>query len=230
MTPIQRVDEFIEEQTHHRYDVLDDQSALIIKHIRSDGLKAVPRITEITEEYDPTRSSGKRGHEGERFDAAWMLVSSLDNSVIRLRATEEGRRAIDALERSVVRMRAAGYEQKDQDDRKNHVRLEFAIRDLKDAKGINWRDTSIKHTFRIEYEIILSDAELLEFSNFLAANYPEYPSWSESKLIKDKTQINEAGNPLRLSILTKPERYYEVYSELKKQNENQSSRHSRQRG
>lgn len=216
MTPAQRVDEYSEEEAHHSYDTLDDYFILLDKYIRRDGLKAVPRITEIIEKYDPTRSSGKRGRKCERFDAAWMLLNSLDGHAVRLRASEEGRRAIDALERSVERMRAAGYGKKDQDDWEQNGRFNGAVRNIKSAKGINWRDDSIKHTFRIEYEIILSDDELIEFSNFLATNHPEHPAWSEAQLIKDKTQINEAGNPLQLDVLTKPERYYEAYSEFKK--------------
>jgi len=215
MTPTQRIDEYAEEQEHHN-DTLDDYFILVDKYIKLDGLKAVPRLTEIIDEYDPTRSSGKSGRKGERFDAAWALLDSLDTQVIRLRASDEGKRAIDALERSVERMRAAGYGKKHQDGWERHGRFNGVMRKIESAKGINQRDNFIKHTFRLEYEIIFSNAELLEFSNFLVANYPEYPGWSETKRIKDKTQINAAGNPLQTSILTKPERYYEAYTEFKK--------------
>jgi hypothetical protein len=196
MTPAQCVDEYAEEHAHHKYDVLDEQGDLIEEYIRRDGLKAVPRIIEIIDEYDPTRSLGKRGGKGERFDAAWMLLGMLDGHIVRLRASEEGRRALDALERSVERMRAAGYGKKDQHGWEKHGRFEGVVDLLKEAKGINSIDTSIKETFRLEYKIILSDEELLEFSNFLVANYPEHPSWSETDYIRDYTQINAAGNPL----------------------------------
>ena len=215
MTPAQRVDEFAEERIHHRYDVLDDQSALINKYIRSDGLKAVPRIIEIIDEYDPTRSSGKRGHKGERFDAALGRISSLDNSVIRLRATEEGRRAISALERAFERMRAAG-ENKNQHDYDWRGRLNGVKEEIRNSEGINLRDDWIRETFQIKYEIILTDAELLEFSNFLVASDPTYPSWSGLELVKDSTRINAVGSPMRFLILEKPERYYEAYQEFKK--------------
>lgn len=218
MTPAQRVDEYAEEQINHKYDVLDDQSALINKYIRRDGLKAVPRIIEIIDEYDPTRSSGKRGHKGERFDAAWMIMGSLDNSVVRLRITEEGKRAISALERSIERLEATGYGRKDQDVWERSGRFNGATHVVESAKGVNFRDEFIRNTFKVEYEIILSDAELLEFSNFLAAKYPDYPIWSEAKLIKYKAQSDDAGYPVQLSVLTKPERFYEAYTEYKKTN------------
>ena len=216
MTPAQRVDEYANEQAYHKYDVLDEHSQLIEKYIWLDGLKALPRIVEIVDEYDPTRSSGKRGRKGERFDGAWMLLSDLDVHVVRVRASEEGRRAMDALERAIGRMRAAGFGQQDQHGWERHGRIESVGRLLKRAKGVNSTDRSIKDTLRLKYKIILPDAELIEFSDFLVARYPEYPSWSKTQMIKDETQLNGAGSPVQLDILKKPERFYEAYLEFKK--------------
>lgn len=217
VTPAQRVDEYAEEQAYHKYDFLDEQGRLIEKYIRRDGLAALPRMIEIMDEYDPTRASGKRGHKGERFDAMWMLLSDLDNHVVRLRGSEEGRRAMEALERAIQRMRAAGYGQPDQHEWPQHGRFESAVANLKQAKGINlFTDPAIRDTFRLEYRILLSDEELLAFSNFMAAHYPEYPSWSEMDYIKDYSRINAAGMPVRVHTMKKPERFYEAYWEFKK--------------
>ncbi len=114
ITPAQRVDEIAKEQAYHKYDVLDKQNQLIKKYIRRDELKALPRLIEIIDEYDPTRASGKSGYKGEYFDAAWMTLSDLDSHVVRLRASDEGKQAIEVLERAIGRMRAAGYGKKDQ--------------------------------------------------------------------------------------------------------------------
>jgi hypothetical protein len=46
MTPAQRVDEYAEEQAHHKYDFLDNQGHLIGKYILRDGLAALPRMIE----------------------------------------------------------------------------------------------------------------------------------------------------------------------------------------
>jgi hypothetical protein len=216
MTPAQRVEELAKEDAYHKYDVLDEHGLLIEKYIKRDGLKALPRIIEIMDEYDPTRSSGKRGRKGERFDAMWMLLGSLDRHVVRLRGTEEGRRAMEALERAIGRMRAAGYGQKDQHEWAQHGRFNLAVMNLEEAKGINSADEALRDTFRLEYKIILSDAELLEFSNFLVARYSEYPVWSERNFIKDYTVVNEAGLPLQIYTLKKPDRYCEAYLEFKK--------------
>jgi len=215
MTPAQRVDEYAKEQAYHKYDFLDEQWVLIAKYIRHDGLAALPRMIEIMDEYDPTRASGKSGHKGERFDAMWMLLGDLDNQVVRLRGSEEGRCAMEALDRAIQRMRAAGYGQKDQDEWAKNGRFESAVAHLEEANGINKTDEAIGATFRLEYKILLSDEELLAFSNFLVAHYPEYPSWSEGEDVKGGTRINSAGNQLWVRIMKKPERFSEAYSEFK---------------
>jgi hypothetical protein len=86
---------------------------------------------------------------------------------------------MEALERAINRMRAAGYGQEDQHEWEQHGRFNLALMNLKESKGISLTDQAIRDTFRLEYKILLSDEELLAFSNFMAARYPQYPSWSE---------------------------------------------------
>src|SRR5881227_3294960 len=58
MTPSQRVDEYADEQAYHKYDLLaDHQYELIHKYIVQDGLKALPHMIEIINEYDPAKPS-----------------------------------------------------------------------------------------------------------------------------------------------------------------------------
>ena len=215
LTPAQRVDEYAAEQAYHKYDVLDEHGRLIEKYIRRDGLAALPRIIEVMDEYDPTRAAGKRGRKGERFDAMWMLLGSFDNHVVRLRGSQEGRRAIDALERAIQRMRAAGYGQQEQHDWERHGRFALAVMGLEEARGINLTDRALRDTFRLEYKILLSDEELAAFSNFMAARYPESPGWSETNYFRDYTQLNAAGYPLWVHTMKKPGRFYQAYLEFK---------------
>jgi hypothetical protein len=102
MTPAQRVDEWVNEQVHHRFDVLDRHRDLLRKYITNDGLKALPRMIEIMDEYDPTRFPEGKGRRGERFDACWLMLNYIDNYAVRLRGSSEGRRAMQALERVVL--------------------------------------------------------------------------------------------------------------------------------
>ena len=216
MTPAQKVNEWCNEQVHYRFDLDDNHGSLIEKYIWRDGLKALPRVIEITDEYDPTRASGRRGDKDERFDAMLMLLSDLDNRVVRLRGPEEGRRAVDALERAINRMRMAGYSQKDQVKWSKYERLDFAMNNLDWVKGISLVDDEVKDTLWVRYTILLSKEELLAFSNFLVARDPTYPSWSETDFMKDYTRVSEAGYPLQVHIFRKPERFYETYMEFKR--------------
>src|SRR5919199_3908979 len=93
MTPAQRVDEWVNEQVHHRYDLEDDHEDVIKKYILRDGLAALPRMIEVMDEYDPTRFPEGKGRRGERFDACWLMLSYIDRRAVRLRGSEEGRRA-----------------------------------------------------------------------------------------------------------------------------------------
>lgn len=216
MTPAQRVDEWVNEEVYHRYDVLDDQSELITKYLLRDGLAALPRMIEIMEEYDPTRFPEGKDRRGERFDAVWMMLGTIDDHAVRLRGSAEGRRAIAALERAINRMRAAGYGKEDQHEWEQHGRFDLALMNLEEAKGIGFADDAIRETFRLEYKIRLSDEELLAFSNFLVSIDPTYPSWSGTNYFRDYTQINEAGYPLWVRTMKKPERFYQAYLEFKK--------------
>lgn len=219
MTPEKRVDEYIDEHFHHRWDVLDEQSDLIEKYILIDGTKALPRIIERMSRYDPSLPNGNTTTKYWKFEACWFLLNTMDVTTFRLRSTEEGRRAIDTLEKSVERMRSAGFTVDDIDDREKHSDHGIFVmvgNDVKEMKGVNGKDESIKQAFRILYKVKLSDSEILDFSNYLTEHYPDYPSWSKMKEVKDETQVNSAGYSLQFHIVVKPERYYETYLEFKK--------------
>jgi len=217
MTPTQRVEEYANEQAFHKYDIVDKQNDLIRKYLQRDGLNAVRRIIEIINEYDPTNAAGRSANKGERFDAMWMLLGELDNRVVRLRASADGRQAIEALDRAINRMRAAGYGKKDQHDWAEHGRFDLALTTVHDAKGVNATDEAIQDTLRLKYKIRLSDKDLAAIVNWLISQDPNYPSWSETDLIKDYSKINEAGNPAQLYVMKTPDRFYEAYNEFKRQ-------------
>lgn len=217
MTPAQRIDEYANEQAFHKYDILDKQNQLISKYLRRDGLNALPRMIEIMNEYDPANAAGRDANKGERFDAMWMLLGELDNQVVRLRASAEGRQAIEALERAITRMRAAGAGKKNQQEWAEHGRFDLASTTLQDAKGVNATDEAIQDTLRLSYKIRLSNQELRAFTNSLVSRDAGYPAWSDTDLIKDYSKINEAANPAQVYILKTPERFYESYLEFKKQ-------------
>ena len=207
MTHAQLVDEEVKEQLNHMPSFDDYGFSVIRKHIRNRGPKTFPVLTDHMNAYDPKNASEC---ERMRFFVASTVADDLDKFVVRLRATEEGQTAIDALERAIDRMREAGFDKSDNEYKANS-RFNFASLLLKQQKGINSADRSISDTFWVRRKIQMSDQELLEFSNFLIARDPTYPSWSDSKFIKDHSRFNEAGYPLQVFVLEKPERYFEAY-------------------
>src|SRR5260370_14985357 len=219
MKPAQRVDEWCNEQVHWEYDSTDPHAKLIEKHILLDGFSVLPRIIEIIDEYDQTRSAGRRGHRGERFDAMLTLLDDLDNHLARLRGSHEGRGTVKALERAINRMRVAGYSQMDKVKWSRYERLDFTVKNLQWIKGRGQVDENVKDTLWVRYKILLSNEEIIAFSNFLVAHDATYPSWSETDFMKDYTRLTEAGYPLQVHIMKKPERFYEAYLEFKKTNQ-----------
>lgn len=215
MAPAQRFDEWVNEQVYHRYDLEDPQLNFLEQRVSRDGLKAVPRMIEYFDGYDPTRPKGVSKRTRERFDAATLMFYYIDIWEIRLRASEEGRRAMHALQRAVERMRSAGFEQRERGDQDLYA-LENAVDYLKGAIGVNNTDVTIRDTLRFVHRIRLSDTEMLEFSNFLTTRDPTYVSWSKGKMVSDPSEISQAGFPVRIVVMIKPERYYEAYLEFKK--------------
>jgi hypothetical protein len=197
MTPAQRIDEQISEG-EHIFDGSDKQSYLIQKYRRIDGLKGLPYLIQLIDGYDPKRS------RDTRFFDAMIMASDLDDNVVRLRASPEGRSVIEAIERLSTRMRVAG---------KTDSMVEMT---LISAKAVNSADEAVRDTLWVKYRIKISDSELLEYSDYLVKRDPTYPGWSKQNFVKDYSRINEAGNPSQVHIMKKPKRYYHAYLAFKK--------------
>lgn len=198
MTPEQRIDEQMSEDEYHLFANDDKQSELIRKYRREDGLKGLPRLIALIDGYNPKRL------RDTRFYNAMMMANELDDRVVRLRASADGVRVIDAVERLSERMHTVG---------KSDSQVEMKLRFM---KGINFADEAIRDTLWVRYRIKVPDGELLEFSKYLVGLDPTYPSWSERDFIKDYSRINEAGNPAQVFIMKEPKRYYQAYLSFKR--------------
>lgn len=195
MTPEQRIDEQIKEHDH-MLDHSDKQSDLIQKYRRIDGLKGSAHLIKLIESYQPKRL------RDTRFSLAVMMANDIDESIVRLRASPEGRSVIEAIERLSARMFAAGK-------KRSYEEL-----DLPRLKGINFTDRAVRDTLWVKYKIELSDSELLEFSSYLIKNAPTYPGWSKKDFRKDYSRLNDAGNPLQVYVMKNPERFHRAYLEF----------------
>jgi hypothetical protein len=212
MTVEQHIEEYWRENSRHQWH--DNYQDLIESYISRDGLKAVPCLAKVIDEYDPTRRETRSKRRGDRCGMAGELLGRLDANVVRLRASEIGRAAIGAMRRAVQRMQgahfdaAASYEYED-----NLYQLSLAT--LRELEGSNDCDGAIKHTLELRYKISLSDKEMLDFVEYMISLAPDYPSWSQREEFKDMNQRNQAGNHIWYLILKTPEPFYKVYLQYK---------------
>lgn len=109
MTPAQRIDEMVSEQLYHMLSLSDETADIINDYIHKDGVKILPISTEYLNDYDPGHPDCE-DRKGMRFFVAGAYLGDLDSTVIRLRASTEGRLAIDALERGLGRMKSEGFD------------------------------------------------------------------------------------------------------------------------
>jgi hypothetical protein len=207
MTPEQRIDEQILENDVHPIWTSDDdkQSDLIAKYRRLDGARGLAHIARLIDSYHPKRKRTDRSH------AALMMASQIDERVVRLRASPEGREVIKAIERLAARS-------KDPND-KFESQAEMS---LKFAQGTNMTDEAIHNSLWLRYRIKLSDEEMLRFTNFLILRDPTYPSWSEQDFIRisdaDAREKNDLGLPVtQIYVMKNPQRFYQEYLALKQQ-------------
>jgi hypothetical protein len=198
MTPDQRLDEQISESEYHLTDASDKQWSVIRKYTDKDGLSAASHLVQIIDGYNP--KNVYHDHSG----TAVIIASDIDDRIVRLRASPEGRSVIEAIERLSARMIAAGSKYSN-----NEL-------DLPKLRGLNFVDHAIADTLRVKYRIKLSDSELLEFTNYLVEKDPTYPSWSERTMIKDSSPPNDAASPAQVFIMKQPERFYQEYLAFKK--------------
>lgn len=197
MTPGQRIDEEIKEEDYHA-SALDGYDDLIQKYRRKDGLKAWAHLVALIDSYDPKR------RRDTRSSAAVQMAKRIDQKIVRLRSSSEGRQILAAIERFSAKKRTAG----EYDDAER-----WAIASI---KGVNGTDRAISDTLWVKYRIKVSDNELLGLSNYLTERDPTYPSWSETDFIKDHSRKNEAENPSQVYIMKKPARYYQMYRAFKR--------------
>jgi hypothetical protein len=215
MSPTDLIDERVKAYLHRNsfdsFASWTDYGSLIEHRIREAGKNALPPLTDYINAYHPKNPSLC---EQIRFSVGARIANDIDRFELRLRGTKEGQLAIGAVENAIDRMKEAGFEDRTNDyDNKRRFGLEPSF--LRDMKGINEADNSIRETFWVKRKMKISESELLEFGNFLISRDPTYPSWSRREWFKDYSRAN-GGLPLQVLLLTRPERFYEEYKEFKK--------------
>lgn len=209
MTPAQLIDEDVKELTYHTSamsalsDSSDDYGLLIGKYIDKYESRILPALTTYINEYDPKAPPYCDDRAGIRFYVASGILNGLDSGVFRLRATKEGKLAIESLERGVKRMRGAGFAEVDHEF---YSRFNISSFHVEMMKGTNVRDEMIRATLLARHKVQMTENEYLEFSTFLTSIDPTYPTWSK---------VGEYGPP---TLLVDSKKYYEAYLKFKTKN------------
>jgi hypothetical protein len=151
----------------------------------------------------------------ERLDAASILLLGIDETVVRMRASTEGRTAIAVIKRAIERMRAAGFQNDPDLDYEKQARYESSVDAVQRMEGLNGLDTAIGDTPRIKFKIRLTDQQLLDFVNYLISKDPYYPNGVGKDVYKDFDDLNEAGNPRQYPVVVDNEPFYKAYREYK---------------
>jgi hypothetical protein len=215
MTPQQHVEEYCDEYYRHAFwdhDYMNQLKGYVLR----DGTEALPSLIRVVDEYDPTTKARRSPQYNAWCFAAEGLLSQLDSHIIRLRTTEPGTRAIQAMEHLVQRMQAAGFDAQNGPKENSHLSRYLGTHsELDRLRGLNASDWSIQDTLRVKYNIRLSDREMIGFVEYLIQHNPSYPSWTEGEIYRDHSDLNEAGNPRILVVLKNPERFYRLYLSYK---------------
>lgn len=216
MTPEQRVDEACEEYARHGFvdSVYQD---LLEVYVGRDGIKAVPALSKIVDQYDPGPHEGNTKRKNSRCFAAEGFLSYIDENVVRLRGSEAGKQGIDAMRRLIERMRAAHFDSAESYD-SNHRRFQGSIFVLTRLAGVNGCDEAIRNTLRLQYKTSLSEKEFVDYVSYLIAQNAEYPGWSKLEETKHPTERNNAGYPIWYLVVKNPEPHYKAYLQFTAKN------------
>lgn len=214
VSPRELIDELVKinPDSFDSYRAIADYEDQIKKLVRKSGVKALSVISEYIDSYDhKNRSKCSQARFATVTDLAW----NIDIFDFRLRATREGQLVINSLEKALQTVVDAEPGLTFANGRQSrHQPVAFIF--LGEFKGINEVDRSIADTFWVRYKIKLSEDELIKFTSYLVSRDRKYPSWSKSKLIKDYSRINEAGNPAQVYIFDNPKPYHRAYREFKR--------------
>jgi hypothetical protein len=196
MSPEEKMDQMVLEQMFHLPALDDDNFTLLHLYIINDGIKILPKAIEYMNEYDPNTQECKQRSDARLLTAA-IYIDSVDSAKFRIRAIENGRVAINALEQAIERRRKSRLDADDYDGRGNLLSTL-----LTGPKGRATKDELIEETLEKQYNIKMSEAELIEFTNFLISLDPAYPSWTNILGWAEMTQAES-------------DRYHQAYQKFK---------------
>lgn len=180
MSPEQRFDEYIlqNEQGNPRMDIEDrkrygtEYDSFIVYEMRKDGQKLFPYFIEITDKYDPDNSTDS---DDKRMKIVWDTIFDIDNTSVRLRASEEGNSLIQSLREQFKRRKSHGdFSKRDYASFSQYFFYNLVLNQLVGANP-SPTDEQIRASLKKDYNIVLTQEELKNFIDYLVQTNAEYP-------------------------------------------------------
>ncbi len=198
MTPEQLIDESTKEWNYH-VSLMDKYGMFTIHtYTGKIGIAIAPVLTKLAESFGLRPNSRC---QQERFFTALAIAADVDNQIVRLRNTMDGKAAISAAVGAIQRMKNAGLANPDTNP---YNKYEFGRTLLTTLNGINEHDELIRNLLVSEFQLHLSDQEFLSFVEYLTSTYPIYPSW---------TRVGKNG---ARDLQENKNKYHNAYLEFKK--------------
>jgi hypothetical protein len=212
MTPEQCVEEYCDEYAQHGFGH-SDYIDLLDRFVFLEPLREARQLARIISAYDPMTTAGGQRGRADRASYAFTLLSSIDQSVMRLRALPEGRQIIQAARSLLQRMQTAHFDKDPENEKECQEKRQYEILvdGLKGLDGINSADLAIQDTLKVRYEIRLSAGELGRFVDYLISEDPSYPRWSGRELYRHPTEVNSAGFNLQYLLMKNGTPFYDAY-------------------
>lgn len=170
MTSKQKIEELVNEQSHHMPDIDDYSMTILTPEIRKDGSKALSPLSQYLLDYEPSDPCADI-----KILVVVMVASDLDSFVFRVRTSTDGQDLIRGLTATSVRMQASP--QPKGSGRASFVDL--VERTITQLRSINAKDEEIRQTLESQWGVKLSNSDLVGFVDFLIADDPTYPAWSQ---------------------------------------------------
>ena len=178
MTPSQRVIEYCEDYVYHGSHFPNDYTKLLGQSLFKDGIKTFPQIIRIFDEFDPAKMKYGFDENFKKYEAAYFLLGDFEAGLFRIRGLDEGKAIIEALRRSIERMRSENYKNDKPVGDEMWRRYSLMYYNLQSLNELSFGDSCVKSTLTGNYGIHLTEKELLELVNYLIVRDPHYPAWS----------------------------------------------------
>ncbi len=196
MNPEELIDEDARHWNYH-VGLMDKYGMFVLDSYKERvGTKILPVLTKLAGDF---ASRPRSVCQEVRFFTAFGIAADVDDQIVRIRASDDGKAAILAAAQAVQRMKDFGLADHDAHP---YNRYPFGLYLLDFVRQANDHDKLLRELLSDEFKVQLSDKEFFEFVEHLTLRYPTYPSWTP--------RVNSSRD-----LQKNKKRYYDAYQEFK---------------